>query len=160
MSSQKPKIGFFSLPAEIRCRIYEFALVCKEEIIPYAKPLADPPLAPSILQTCKQIHNEAYVMLYSKNEFLLTDPKQSFDWINQISPMNAKLLKKVHLKKQIFKLSDWDDVMDRLSDEVERPDFTFSLEFDGEVQFPYKGKPDFFEDLLARVRAMQTWGHS
>jgi len=59
--------------------------------------------APFILRTCKQIYNEAVPILYSGNTFMLSHPEHNLEWLDQIGPFNAKLLK--HLR--IFPHAVW-----------------------------------------------------
>jgi len=77
MPSQKSQLDFLSLPLKARLRTYEYVLVSEPQVILYYKPAADPPITPSILRTCKQIHSEASPILYSKNTFLVAEPERN-----------------------------------------------------------------------------------
>lgn len=118
MPSSESELGFFSLPPEIRCLIYDFVLVRETQIIPHARPAIDPPLTTSILRTCKQIHREASPSLYSNNAFLMFEAEPSFEWLDQIGFSNIYLLKTIRLRTYVASQGRerdyWDDVIDRL----------------------------------------------
>lgn len=81
MSAQE--VGFFSLPAEIRLSIYELLLISS----PSEK------ICSSILRTCKRIHDEASVILYSKNKIAFSGRRKEI-WLG---PINIKYLKNIYL---------------------------------------------------------------
>ena len=72
-------VGFLDLPAELRTQIYELALVSREHIDllsfasprTYQRPFQTTKLSPAILQTCKQVYEEASDVLYGLNTFYL-----------------------------------------------------------------------------------------
>lgn len=100
MSSHNPQNTFLSLPPKARFRIYEYIFVCKPaepQIIPHCRPAAGPSIAPNLLRTCKQIRSEASSVLYSKNDFLIAEPEQDFEWLIQIGRDNIKLLNSVRI---------------------------------------------------------------
>lgn len=97
MPPQDPSVDFLSLPLKVRLRIYEYLLVCKPQIIPHFRPATNSPLTPSILRTCKQIHNEASRTLYSKNKFLISEPETDLKWFSQMGPRNIKLLNSIRI---------------------------------------------------------------
>lgn len=55
------------------------------------------PRAPSILRTCKQIHSEASLILYSEILFLVAEPDRILEWLAQIGRRNTKHLKRLHM---------------------------------------------------------------
>lgn len=99
MPPQNFRFDFLALPPKARLRIYKYLLVCKpqDQITPEYRPAAAQPLTPSILATCKQIHAEACPILYSKNEFLVSEPERIFRWFTQIGRLNIKHLRKVRI---------------------------------------------------------------
>ena len=77
-SMKKRQIGFFTLPREIRDQIYAECLLTSSDVIPLSNLRTDaslrPPtqnlgLIPSVLRSCRQIHEEAVTVLYSENFF-------------------------------------------------------------------------------------------
>lgn len=61
------------LPPELRTMIYEFTLL-EEKNIEIGNAASHPPVqqtwrAPSLLQTCRQVRNEASAIYYSRNIF-------------------------------------------------------------------------------------------
>ncbi|TPR11171.1 Berberine and berberine like family protein [Aspergillus niger] len=54
-------------------------------------------LHPSILHTCKQIHAEAFPILYTHNIFSITHPAQLLHHITNIGPLNTSLLRSLHI---------------------------------------------------------------
>ena len=97
MPPQQPDSVFLSLPLETRLRIYEYIFIGKPQVVPYYKPPGPHPLPPAILRTCKQIHNEASPILYSKNTFLISSPEQILKWFIQIGRANIKLLSNIRI---------------------------------------------------------------
>ena len=98
---------FLTLPIEIRLRVYDLLLVSgsdqKEspfEVVetPYLQHILvghNFPLEPGILQTCKQIHHEANIILYSQNIFSIGDSEVMFGFIGRVGPANVKLMKSI-----------------------------------------------------------------
>lgn len=97
MPPQTSQVDFLSLPSKARLRIFEYVLVSEQQIIPHCRPAADPPVTPSILRTCKQIHSEASPILYSKNTFLVCEPKWIIEWFTKIGPVNIKHLNRIRI---------------------------------------------------------------
>lgn len=97
MPPQQPDFVFLSLPLKTRLRIYEYIFTGKPQVIPYCRPPATHPLPPAILRTCKQIHNEASPILYSKNTFLISSPERILKWFIQIGRANIKLLVNIRI---------------------------------------------------------------
>lgn len=90
-------VVFLSLPLEARLRIYKYLLICKSQVVTHCRPATEHPITPSILRTCKQIHNEASSVLYSKNTFLIADPERNLKWFKQIGRFNLKLLSNIRV---------------------------------------------------------------
>ncbi|UPX16434.1 uncharacterized protein EKO05_0006833 [Ascochyta rabiei] len=63
-----------SLPRELRDRIYTFALTAAYPFWWPSHAPAKHDVAVSLLQTCKQLHDEAAPVLYTANKFLFTHP--------------------------------------------------------------------------------------
>jgi hypothetical protein len=103
------KASFLTLPVEIRLLIYDLLLIARSW---------DQPLEPGrrwtsldgrqkyslitsigtgILQTCRQIYHEANPIFYSKNSFLFYDPVKALRFIEQIGPVNLKLIKELDI---------------------------------------------------------------
>ena len=97
MPPQASQVGFLSLPPRARLRIYEYALVSELQFIPHCRPATETPVIPSILRTCKQIHSEASRILYSKNTFLVSEPKRILEWFTQIGRVNIKHLNRIRI---------------------------------------------------------------
>ena len=99
MNLQNPSATFLLLPLELRLHIYEYLFLCKWQIKPYRYHRTRPghSIPPSILQTCKQIHQEASPILYSKNTFSISFPQQIFKWLQKIGRANIKLLNTIHV---------------------------------------------------------------
>ena len=62
------------LPVELRMMIYRELLLSKVRVIraqygTYRRPLGNETLYPAILRTCRQVHAEAYMVLYGENVF-------------------------------------------------------------------------------------------
>ncbi|KAL8651637.1 MAG: hypothetical protein Q9210_003139 [Variospora velana] len=103
MAQPGARTSLLSLPLAIRDRIYDYLLTTRPQIVPRCRTPApqtrtftsftsQPTLAPSILRTCKRIAAEGRTVLYSKNVFLLSDPKRDHHWLNTIGGSNVKLL--------------------------------------------------------------------
>ena len=99
MPLQKSRTTFLLLPLELRLQIYEYIFLCKKQIILYKtrKHWIEHPIPPSILRTCKQIHQEASPILYSKNIFSISYPERISKWLLEIGRANIKLLKTIHI---------------------------------------------------------------
>ncbi len=97
MPPQTSQVGFLSLPSKARLRIYEYALVSEPQVIPHLRSATQTPVTPSILRTCKQIRSEASRILYSKNTFLVSEPKRTLEWFTRIGRMNIKHLNSIRI---------------------------------------------------------------
>ncbi|KAI2890865.1 hypothetical protein CBS63078_9905 [Aspergillus niger] len=122
----KPNL-FLTLPSELRVLIYNHLLISHHQQPPRGRTLSlslsvadnianknkTPPstlkkihlytpyqhyhLHPSILHTCKQIHAEAFPILYTHNIFSITHPAQLLHHITNIGPVNTSLLRSLHI---------------------------------------------------------------
>lgn len=97
MPPREPPVVFLSLPLTARLRIYEYLLVCEPQVIPQCRPATERPITPSILRTCKQVHNEASSVLYSKNTFLVAEPEKTLKWFQRIGRINIKRLNSIRI---------------------------------------------------------------
>ena len=123
--------NLLSLPLELRLQIYGYIFPPEPQVIPYLKSSwKKHSLAPSILRTCKQIHDEALPILYSKNTFLISDPELVLRWLISIGRLNIKLLRNIRIwvdpvystENTLFtsakNSTSWYKVLDRLAREA------------------------------------------
>jgi hypothetical protein len=68
---------FFSLPGELRNRIYELSGVVAEDTITCSG--FDPVRLPAVTQVCKQMRKESISMYYAQNTFALPQAVYSCD---------------------------------------------------------------------------------
>jgi hypothetical protein len=54
-------------------------------------------MVPTLLRTCKQIYHEALPILYSENEFMVDTARRFLSWLQQIGPVNIRLLKSLRI---------------------------------------------------------------
>ena len=115
------KASFLKLPVEIRLLIYDLLLIAGVLDLGYnyrwtigpggiwweglLRPYmgVGPYAEVGILRTCRQIYHEASPILYSKNNFEFGDPEKALRFIEQIGPVNLKLIKKLDLFKSHLK---------------------------------------------------------
>ncbi|KAJ8067210.1 hypothetical protein OCU04_004575 [Sclerotinia nivalis] len=99
---QQPTIdmstSFLSLPSELRNNIYE-QLLAVGEIVPYG-PFRPKGLTPTLLLTCKTIHDEASSVLYAQNVFDLTWTAESF--LHRIGRKNASSILHIYISFPYF----------------------------------------------------------
>ncbi|OJD22436.1 hypothetical protein ACJ73_06218 [Blastomyces percursus] len=81
------------LPYELRHQIYNASLTASHPIDPHNKRQTS--FSPSLLATCKQIHDEATPVLYRENEFILRNILRDTQWLDEIGGRNASILKRV-----------------------------------------------------------------
>ncbi|KLJ13551.1 hypothetical protein EMPG_11510 [Blastomyces silverae] len=81
------------LPYELRHQIYNASLAASNPIDPHNKRKAS--FSPSLLATCKQIHDEATPILYRENEFILHNIPRDAQWLDEIGARNVSILKRV-----------------------------------------------------------------
>lgn len=99
MSAQKSKSYLLSLPTEIRFMIYELLLTQIQplDVLTIFKRSENSNIHSSILRTCKQVQNEASMMLYSKNKFLFGGSVQDLEWLQRIGRVNIKYLTSIRI---------------------------------------------------------------
>jgi hypothetical protein len=130
------KVTLLTLPVEIRLQIYDELLVSRfdrTENPSWAVGNTDQKLVllhmiqapqyrtmePGILQTCKQVYNEANSMLYSQNVFAISEPEQMFRLIARIGLVNFKLMKELHIwVPWMAELSPWLQLLHVLAEEA------------------------------------------
>ena len=130
MPLHNSRATFLLLPSELRLRIYEYIFLYEPQLVPIFKPPAERSISPSILRTCKQIHQEASPILYSENTILISDSEQIFQWLTQIGRTNIELLNNIRIwvdavystKNTIFSSARestfWYKVLDKLAREA------------------------------------------
>jgi hypothetical protein len=117
-TTNDPKEGrnnrFLTLPAEIRLQIYEKLLISRFDrtqnpswavgdtsqkliLLHMIRAPQYRTMEPGVLQACKQIHQEANSILYSKNIFYITEPAQMFRLVVQTGLGNFLLIKTLHI---------------------------------------------------------------
>lgn len=117
---------FFVLPREIRDNIYERVLVCESRDIEIKLLRDELHVDPSILRTCKQIYQEASLILYTKNRFLICEPGLTLRWFNQIGLNNFRLLKRIRFdvstiddpRPDTTRVPFWSNLLNRLAEEA------------------------------------------
>ena len=101
------KASFLKLPVEIRFLIYDllevgmmdpgsYTRMCRPGTM-WWEGLFKPDMEVGILQTCRQIYHETNPILYSKNEFMFEDPEKALRFIEQIGPVNLRLIKYLYI---------------------------------------------------------------
>ncbi|KAJ5333639.1 uncharacterized protein N7506_007422 [Penicillium brevicompactum] len=101
---------FFSLPGEIRNKIYEYLLVHEGGIVPWHKGFG---LSPNILATSKRTLHEARSILYGGNCFTISpDLNKTEELFNTIGLINVHHLRSIRIafplfnNKEIFKFDN------------------------------------------------------
>lgn len=130
------KVTFLILPVEIRLRIYDERLVSrfdrtqnpswavgntdqKQVSLHMIQAPQYRTMIPDILQTCKQIYQEANSILYSQNLFAISEPEQMLRLIMRIGLVNFKLIKTLHIwVPWMAELSPWLQFLDILAEEA------------------------------------------
>lgn len=130
------KVTFLTLPVEIRLRIYDELLVSrfdrtqnpswavgntdqKKVMLDMIQARQYRTMEPGILQTCKQIYNEANPILYSQNAFAISEPEQMFQLIVRSGLVNFRLIKKLHIWVPCMaELSPWLQLLQVLAEEA------------------------------------------
>jgi hypothetical protein len=102
------KSRLFSLPREIRDRIYLFSLTAREgecvewPNMPDARPSQ---MAPSLLRTCKLVYAEAVNVLYTSNRLSFAHPSDANMFVHAISsPIATITFLNLHVKAQDTRL--------------------------------------------------------
>lgn len=90
----------FTLPREIRDRIYSFCLVAPNELLVHWPGLSSPrpALSPQLLRTCKIIYSEAAPIAYTANTFAFSHPSDANIFVRAVSsPQYSRAITSVHL---------------------------------------------------------------
>lgn len=71
MAKSRERVGFLSLPAELRNRIYELVVTSddEKESCKESAAICIPSLQPPLTRTCRTIRSETLAMYYSRNRF-------------------------------------------------------------------------------------------
>lgn len=174
---QKPTL--LTLPAEIRLQVYELLLVswcnrednpssavgntCQKKVFPGI--IRNGSMKPAILQTCKQLHHEAILILYSRNLFYISSPDEMFAFIAQIGPTNVKCIKSLEVwvpcRSEIL---PWLRLLETLSVKVTGLRFV-EIAWDADCEFPWQlvrgakerglGDNVLFVRALARIQGLE-----
>lgn len=169
------KVTLLTLPPEIRLKIYDHLLVnyCYEEseiiCTRYERPRiyihGDTRIELGILQTCKQIYQEATSIFYSQNRFYFPDPHHLLQFVACIGLVKLKLVKEVHFQVDRHKSSQLRQLLDILigdvnvsADEanglqVTRHTWGIRVEYSGDVRSPSAERN--FVRALKQVRDME-----
>lgn len=108
MSSLKPCISFLSLPAELRIKVYKYALIPPSSsyeitICPDQERSSHrKPIVPALVKTCRTIAYEAAPILYGRNCFKAINSTPFSQWLEAIGPINIQFLKSVHIIATTF----------------------------------------------------------
>lgn len=105
MSSLYPSISFLSLPAELRIKVYKYALISPSstyEITDQDRSSHRKPIVTALLKTCKTIAYEAAPILYGRNRFKASNSTLFAQWLEAIGPVNIQFLKSVHVVATTF----------------------------------------------------------
>ncbi|EPS31526.1 hypothetical protein PDE_06481 [Penicillium oxalicum 114-2] len=95
--ASRPRLGFLSLPAELRNKVYELALVTDKTITPWENTTQ---VSAQFLCTNKQIHQEGRDYLYGANFFALDAPSGEAlrAFLEQIGPDNAARIEGIKIR--------------------------------------------------------------
>ena len=104
--------NFFSLPSELRNRIYELRLVHQEPIDPWANYNRRQKLTPALLRANKTVHREAGSLFYAQNRFDFTmgTPEDVASFLGQIGRNNADYIRHISIDFPKFLYLDPGDV--------------------------------------------------
>lgn len=112
--STKPQsLAFLNLPYDIRLLIYEAVLLCDDKIaVDVYNPLTSHhglngrlhlSINVKLIRTCKAVYEEAFPMLYSKNQFLFTGNARTAIAVDRLISRKARShLTTVHLDASCF----------------------------------------------------------
>src|SRR5436190_16020525 len=91
MTTEDMPPNFFSLPGELRNRIYELRLVHQEPIYPWTDYNPRLGLTLALLRANKTVHREASSLFYAQNRFDFTmgTPEHVASFLRQIGHNNA-----------------------------------------------------------------------
>lgn len=128
-TNKMSKSHLLALPAELRNKIYEHALIDPQCVRRHFTHLADPMAkscpGPALLQTCRQIRAEATELYYSNNTFIIKAwhaPQMECEpvleaWLRAIGPETRKFIKVVRVEHWVQKLphimteGQWEDCL-------------------------------------------------
>ena len=104
--------NFFSLPRELRDRIYELVLLHQEPIAPWVGYYRRRDLTAELLHVNKDIHREASSLFYAQNRFDFTmgTPEDVASFLRQIGPNNASYIRHICIDFPEFRCLEPDDV--------------------------------------------------
>jgi hypothetical protein len=111
-TSAKSSVGFLTLPAELRLRIYEDALVSrlsgtalkysgkrsegkKQILVHLVGSSQNTNMGAGLLRTCKQVYLEANQMLYAQNIFHIREAEDGLRFFERIGSANASNVKSI-----------------------------------------------------------------
>ena len=115
MAADPSKLGYFSLPGEIRNKIVKYVLV-PGDIHPHRPELATSTQSPDstaivesrpgiqLMATCKQAYQEGHMLYYSSNIFHLP-PVDTFGWVDRLQPKHKAMIKRVRFPIGLVNLS-------------------------------------------------------
>lgn len=96
-ASSRAKISIFSLPPELRHKIYRCALVSPESQMMIGIHDGSSPLCVVILRTCRAIHREAIPILYGANTIQFSYSSTAFKWLNTIGKTNIGYIRTLRM---------------------------------------------------------------
>lgn len=108
MSSLNPTISFLSLPAELRIKVYEYALISPSSMYEITlcteqdRSSHREPVVTALLKTCRTIAYEAAPILYGRNCFKAINSTPFFQWLEAIGPINIQFLKSIQIVATTF----------------------------------------------------------
>lgn len=108
MSSLNPSISFLSLPAELRIKVYEYALVAPSSMYEITlctdqeRSSHRKPIVTALLKTCRTIAYEAAPILYGRNCFKAVNSSPFSQWLEAIGPINIQFLKSIQIVATTF----------------------------------------------------------
>lgn len=108
MSSLKQSISFLSLPAELRIKVYKYALIPPSSIYEITlctdqdRSSHRKPIVTALMKTCRTIAYEAAPILYGLNCFKAINSTPFSQWLEAIGPVNIQFLKSVHIIATTF----------------------------------------------------------
>ena len=112
MTTEDMPPNFFSLPGELRNRIYELRLVHQEPIYPWTDYNPRLGLTLALLRANKTVHREASSLFYAQNcfDFTMGTPEDVASFLGQIGRNNADYIRHICINFPEFLYLDPDDV--------------------------------------------------
>lgn len=129
-------VTFFTLPVELRLRIYDHVLISRwypgEKLWPMDRDKkmimvddridekasgSDTFTSPALLRTCRTIYLEASPILYTKNSFGVRDPRSLTAFMQQIGSTNTRYLRTLILRvtPSLSTSESWVKLLDNLA---------------------------------------------